>query len=240
MDGPLVLQTELGNLHLNEGDFYLLPPGMRHNWHNPGSYTGSVIALLIDTNSPVSWPALSGVDACLHDLGRIVNRLHRFSATGDAQLQQCFWRAADHLTAEEELEPMMTTGVLLSLLGQIHERLIQSPRLTPQSTNIAREIYRILQRNVENRLDIPKISALVGVSPTRAKQAFQEEYGCGIIKYFNHLKMVQAKRLLCDPSLTIEQVSYRLSFASPCYFSRAFAQHTGQCPSSFRSSIDHH
>ena len=238
MQGPLTLQTEVGDQHLDEGDFYLIPPGLRHNWCNKGTYTGAVMALLIDTSSPGLWPAETGVDNCCRELARLVNRLHRFSVAGDAELQHSFWLAADHLTAEEACEPIVTTGVLLTLIGQILGRLAVSSRLAPPPTDIAREIHRLLQNRVHHRLDIPQIAAAVGVSPTRAKRDFHDAYGCGIMAYFNHLKILQAKRLLCDPSLTIEQVSCRLSFANPCYFSRVFTQHTGETPSNFRRSTD--
>jgi len=52
--------------------------------------------------------------------------------------------------------------------------------------------------------------------------------------YFNELKIWQAKRLLCDPSMTIDQVSRKLEFSSAAYFSRAFQRHTGQTPTDFR------
>jgi AraC-like DNA-binding protein len=238
MQGPLTLQTEVGDLHLNEGDFYMIPPGLRHNWRNDGSYTGAVMALLIDTNIPGLWPAGTGLDTCCRELARLVTGLHRFSVAGDAELQHSFWLAADHLTNEEACEPIVTTGVLLTLLGQIHGRLAVSTRAAPPPSDIAREIHRLLQNRVQHRLGIPQIAASVGVSPTRAKRAFHEAYGCGIMNYFNHLKILQAKRLLCDPSLTIEQISARLSFANPAYFSRVFTQHTGESPSTFRRSTD--
>ena len=74
----------------------------------------------------------------------------------------------------------------------------------------------------------------LGVSPTRAKEAFRKAFGCGIVAYQNELKIWQAKRLLCDLSLTVDEVSARLGFSSHSYFSQVFLQHTGETPTEFR------
>lgn len=239
MQGPMTLQTDAGNLRLDEGTFYLIPPGVRHSWRNDRSYTGAVLALLIDPNASGNWPVESGVDACCIELARLVTDLHRFSVSGDGELQHSYWLAADHLTTEDPCEPIMTTGVLLTLLGQTIVRLAADRPRAGQATtakDVAREIRRLLANRVHDHLDISQIAGAVGVSPTRAKDAFHAAFGCGIISYFNQLKIWHAKRLLCDPSLTIEQVSDCLSFANAGYFSRVFTHLTGQTPSQFRRS----
>jgi AraC-like DNA-binding protein len=238
LQGPLTLITAAGEERLDVGIFYLIAPGVRHHWRNDGRHTGTTLGLLIDTDSPGRWPAGTGVDVCCREIGSLADRLHRFSVAGDTELQHSYWLAADHLTAEAAREPVVTAGVLLTLLGQVRERLAAGPRTAVTQDDVARKIRQLLLNRVHDRLDIAEITSVVGVSPTRAKQAFREAFGCGIIAYFNQLKIWQAKRLLCDPSLTIEQVSYRLGFANPGYFSRVFAQHSGETPTDFRSQSD--
>lgn len=235
VQGPLTLQTEAGDVHLEEGDFYLVPAGLRHNWRNDGPFTGAVMAILIDLTAMEHWPEESGVESCCGQLAPLVTDLHRFSTSQDSELRRSYWHAADHLIEEEPCEPILTAGLLLTLMGQLHDRMSERTRNSPPPlTDIAREIHRLLYNRVHDRLDIPHIAGHVGVSPTRAKRAFQVAYGCGIMTYFNHLKILKAKRLLCDPSLSVEQVSHSLCFANPGYFSRVFTQQTGSTPSDFR------
>jgi AraC-like DNA-binding protein len=75
------------------------------------------------------------------------------------------------------------------------------------------------------------------MSPTRAKQVFRATYGCGIMDYFNQLKVWQAKRLLGTSSLTVEQVSRKLGFSSASYFSRVFQRYTEEAPTDFRAAL---
>jgi AraC family transcriptional activator of pobA len=49
--------------------------------------------------------------------------------------------------------------------------------------------------------------------------------------------MVEAARLLRYTDLTIGQIAFRVGFADPLYFSRAFKRHTGTSPQAYRESV---
>jgi AraC-like DNA-binding protein len=102
---------------------------------------------------------------------------------------------------------------------------------------LAQRIRRLLLARVSERLSISQIARETDSSPTRAKEAFREAFGCGIISYFNQLKIWQAKRWLSDPTLTVDVVSDRLGFANAGYFSRVFQQQTGETPTEFRRQL---
>ena len=93
---------------------------------------------------------------------------------------------------------------------------------------------RLLLARIEEHLTIEEVARHVCLSATRAKQLFRATYGCGIMAYFNHLKIWHARRLLGSSGLTVEQVSRKLGFSSPSYFSRVFRRCTGESPSDFR------
>lgn len=234
LQGPLALCTSDGDLPLDAGVFYVVAPGVRHFWRNNGRQTGATFSLLLDTSHAGRWPAGSGVESCCRELQSLVHSLHRLTTSGDRELHQTFWLAADHLTAEEPREPLALTGVLLTLLGQINERLSGEP--TPSTTDVdaAQRIRRLLLARVRDQMSIGQIAREVGMSPTLAKESFRAAFGSGIMTYFNQLKIWQAKRLLSDPSLTVQQVSQQLGFSSASYFSRAFLKHTGETPKEYR------
>jgi AraC-like DNA-binding protein len=165
----------------------------------------------------------------------VVTACHRFSVAQDTELNHSFWLAADHLTAESPREPAATSGVLLTLLGQVTARLTEvssSPASTPD--DVAQQVRLLLLSRVNDRLSINEVATVLGVSPTKAKDLFRKAFGCGIIAYHNQLKIWQAKRFLSDRTLTIEQVSRRLGFSTHSYFSQVFLEHTGESPTTYR------
>ncbi len=122
----------------------------------------------------------------------------------------------------------------MALLGHCSHRLEGATEQAAPPDDVAQQIRRLLLSRVNDRLSINDVAGQVGVSPTRAKAAFRKAFDSGIIAYHNQLKIWQAKRLLCDLSLTVDQVSGKLGFSSHSYFSQVFFQHTGETPSDFR------
>ena len=236
LHGPLTLITDEGDLPLDAGVFYLLAPGVRHHWRNSGRQTAATMGLLIDARHPGRWPAGTGVEACCLKLIDLVQGQHRFSVARDDALRHAFWLAADHLTSDQPRETMTTVGALLTLLGQAATRL-EGRSAEPENVadEVAQQVRRMLLSRVNDRLSINQVARELDVSPTRAKESFRQAFGCGIVAYHNQLKIWQAKRFLCDRSLTVEQVSKKLGFSSHSYFSRVFLQHTGESPIAFRS-----
>lgn len=234
LQGPLVLETAKGGHSLEVGDFCLMSADVEHNWRNPSRQTGATLGLLVDVSRPGRWPAASGVADCCGRLGRLATGIHVFRTGTDEELHRAFWTAADHLTAIESREEVAVTGALLSLVGICVRRLEGRGEGAAVANDLAVKIRRLLLARVEDRLSITEIARELRVSPTSAKEAFRRAFGTGIIAYHNQLKMWQAKRLLADHTLTVDQVSRRLGFSSHSYFSRVFQQHTGRSPTQFR------
>jgi AraC-like DNA-binding protein len=230
----LILANDRGDQSLDAGGFCLLAPDVRHHWLNQGDHTGATFGLLIDADHPGQWPAGTGVEECCQKLTRLVKGVHRFNMNREDELRHSFWLAADHLTSVQSRQTISIVGALLTLLGQCIERLEGQPAEIPPANDLAQQIRRILLSRVGERLSINEISEVLAVSPTRAKEAFRKAFGSGIMAYHNQLKIWQAKRLLSDPSLTVEQISRRLGFSSHPYFSQMFLQHTGESPTEFR------
>jgi AraC family transcriptional activator of pobA len=234
IQGKLILCTTDEEFPLEAGVFCLIAPGVRHHWRNEGRATAATVGLLIDTSRPDRWPAGSGVNECCRELQTHVHGVHRVRTAGDQELHQSFWQAADHLTAERPREQLALTGALCSLIGQINERLSGTSGTVVANPEVAQQIRHLLLTRVRDQLTISEISQELGYSPTKMKAEFRKAFGCGIMSYFNELKIWQAKRLLNDHSLTVEQVSRQLGFSNSSYFSRAFIKQAGESPSAYR------
>ncbi len=234
LQGPVTLHTQAGDHPLDAGALCVIGAGIGHHWVNAHRQTAATFSVLLDAEHAGRWPNSSGVADCCRELQRRVRGVTCFRAAGDRELHHAFWQAADHLTAERPRDPLALVGALLSLLGLVRERLGTDQPTSPARTELAQEIRRLLLARVSDRLGIKAIARELGASPTLIKQAFRAAFGCGIMSYFNQLKIWKAKRLLGDPSLTVEQVSAQLGFANPAYFSRVFSHQTGESPTVFR------
>ncbi|MEQ8846761.1 AraC family transcriptional regulator [Botrimarina sp.] len=235
--GPIVFETEHGRRTLEAGHMYLLPANELHHWECVGDDYGATIGLLIDAENPGRWPKGTGVAECCDKLNRLVDAPKLFSMASDPGLRHAFWQAADLLTTEEPCSQIIVNSTLWQLLGLAVDRLEGVEQQSDDWLDTAKRIRRVLLNHVYDSPSVESIAREVGMSLTNAKKVFSATYGCGIKEYLNQLKLYQAKRLLGDPTLTVEQVSYKLGFSSTAYFCRMFRARTGFTPTDFRRSL---
>jgi AraC-like DNA-binding protein len=63
------------------------------------------------------------------------------------------------------------------------------------------------------------------------REDFKDYTGLSPYQYFLEMKINKAKEMLSDGVLSVKEVSYKLAFQSPYYFSRLFKKKTGVAPS---------
>jgi len=235
--GPITFVAESFRRTLESGQFYLLPPNEVHHWEAESSDTVATIGVLVDTDNPGKWPANSGVIHCCRRLRDLVDEPKLFSTAANPELRSVFWQAADILTLERPCNPLTINSAVWLLLSLAADLL--SPKVDDlgSTREAAKVIRRILLTRVYDSPSVEQIAREANMSLTQAKKVFQETYGCGIKTYLNQLKLYQAKRLLGDERLSIEQVSLKLGFSSSAYFCRMFRARTGRTPSDFRKNL---
>lgn len=234
VQGTLTIVTPREVIELSAGMVCLLPRGARHQSCNHGERNATVMNLLVDTRHPGHWPRESGVTECCRELHRLVRRFETFNTAADTELARVFWQMADRVSNDGPCNTAATVGFLWALLGRIVELLNGAAADLP-SADAARRARRFLAARVHDQITVSQVARAVQMSPPRLQQVFRSAYGCGIMHYFNQLKVKQAQRLLADSALTVDQVSRKLSFSSPTYFSRVFLRYTGQTPRDFRA-----
>lgn len=103
-----------------------------------------------------------------------------------------------------------------------------------------KEILDFLQNNLYRKLTIKDIATAVGKSESTVKQLFSQFRKDGIMKYYNSLKIKEAKKLLREGKYNITQISDLLCYDNPQYFSKCFKLYANMTPSEYKSSISQH
>ena len=100
-----------------------------------------------------------------------------------------------------------------------------------------KELLDILQAHVYGRLKVADVAKAVGKSQSTVKSLFHEFYPGGIMRYYNALKIKEAKKLIRENHYTLAQIAELLCYDSPQYFSKCFRDATNMSPSQYRQSI---
>lgn len=108
---------------------------------------------------------------------------------------------------------------------------------TEINNKLAEDIIKILKNNLYGRLSISDISKSISYSKAYVFRQFKTATGKSIIEYFTDLKISVAKELLKENTLTIKEISDKLSFDSPNYFTKTFKKTTGLTPTAYKKRV---
>jgi len=86
-------------------------------------------------------------------------------------------------------------------------------------------------------ITLQSLAAFAGVHPNYLTQTFRKQTGLSCMQYLAQLRMEKAKELLRETDLKISDVSVRVGYENPLYFSSYFKKWVGVYPSEFKEGM---
>ena len=75
----------------------------------------------------------------------------------------------------------------------------------------------------------------VFLSRTQLHKKLKALTGMSATHFIRHIRLSEAKELLKNPDLNINEIAYRVGFSDPNYFTRCFGEEFGESPSETRN-----
>lgn len=91
-----------------------------------------------------------------------------------------------------------------------------------------------MNENIEKKLRLEEIASHFGYSKSHFYRLFLKEIHYSPMDYFLHIKIERACQFLVHTDMKINQISFKLGFDDPYYFSRIFTKITGMSPKKYR------
>lgn len=92
------------------------------------------------------------------------------------------------------------------------------------------------EKNLSRPLNVDTICQDNLISCSKLKQLFKTYFNCGVIEYFNNMRIDYAKQLIRSSTKSFSEISDMLGFNSIHYFSRYFKKITGMTPTEYSQS----
>jgi len=99
---------------------------------------------------------------------------------------------------------------------------------------ILKKVQDFIQRNYQHQVRLEDIAKICCLTPNYLCSLFREETGLTLHQYLFKIRMEKAKQFLENSDLSIKQVSYKVGYKDPNYFSRTFKKNTGLPPTRYR------
>lgn len=127
--------------------------------------------------------------------------------------------------------------IYLALRGQQGDLL----RLAAQRERYTPGLLRVLShisRHLEERLEVPALARIAGMSSSSLYEAFRQATTMSPIQYVKRLRLDRARQLMREEGCQAAEAAFRVGYESPSQFSRDFRRHFGLPPKRYLESGD--
>lgn len=219
-----------GEMEIKEGSFITILPNLRH-WIIPGSKSSESGFSRSDERWSATYVTFDG------RLGRAL--------IGDKSVKSTSWvrsigirepivSAFRRLREVAETQGPFFQNILGSIVLEIFALTLSyegSQIHDKAELEVLEKAKAVLTESLYRRLDMEQVAESLDVSYKAFGDLFRSYLGMSPYQYFLNLKINKAKELLASGSYSVKEVSYKLAFQTPYYFSRFFKIKTGTAPS---------
>lgn len=110
----------------------------------------------------------------------------------------------------------------------------KSPELDRHETERLWHAREILCRDLENPPTLSELAHAVGTNHCRLNAGFRKLYGTTVFDYLRQKRLIEARRLIQEEGANVTEAALKVGYNSISSFSKAFNQHYGQPPITFR------
>lgn len=103
--------------------------------------------------------------------------------------------------------------------------------------DIVDSAIQYMKDNLERSISVEELANHLNYSHSYLYSLFKEETGYSPIHYFNHLKIQKSCQYLSFTDMSIKEISYKMGFNDPFYFSRLFKKLMELSPSAYREKL---
>jgi len=214
-----------GEAMITPGTMLLLVPGERH-WYQPDT----------DTGWTEYWIGFKGECAEAWLERNFIDRENNIYHPGiSSSLLNIFNESISLVKAEPPCMQQLVSSLIPQILARLYAgRQQEGYSLTEDS--FFEKARNLFENHIYDKFDIEEITTTLSINYYSLREYFNQHTGMSPYHYFLQMKINRAKELLLQGDMSVKEVSFKLAFDSPYYFSRLFKKKTGISPSQWNGA----
>lgn len=235
----VVITAGAQELTLESGQMYIHKPNEFHKIRCDGTRAANSVILSFDCSCPELMSIAGIVITCSAEERRLMGLI--ISEATDAfstPLGTPYTRVLEKsLSGEFGCEQMIQL-----YMEQLLIRLIRGNKRSVAIKNTANstllpKICEYLENNIDKHFSFSDIQREFNISASVIKRLFKDNMNCGIMEHFSRLKVDAAKQMIRENEFNFTEISEKLGFNTPQYFTTVFRRISGMSPSEYEKSV---
>ncbi len=235
----VVITAGAKEMTLQAGQMYLHKPNEFHKIRCDGTSAANSVILSFDSESSALMSIAGAVITCTPNerklMGNIISEATEAFSTplGTPYISVLEKSNSGKFGCEQMIQLYMEQLLILLIRGNMHTVTAKKA----DSESLLLQICDYLERNVEKSLCFDDIQKKFNASASVIKRLFQNNMSCGIMEHFTRLKVDTAKQMIRENEYNFTEISERLGFNTPQYFTTVFRRVSGMSPSEYSYSV---
>ena len=218
-------------LQLTAGDVFLIKPGQVHRFVNSEDAEGWL--LIADSKF------VGDEEKCIFDNFSLSASSFKIDEKRKEELRQMAILLEHRVNDVKEQQANAVVAHLVEafiavIAEAIQEHNSQHTSLSPRHVEIVLLFRKLLAEHLSKNRQPSYYASLLNISTVYLNEVVKRVTGMSTALYIKGEVVLQAKRLLCNTTLSVKQLADRLGFDDEAYFSRLFSKATGVSPVAFR------
>ncbi|TCS78082.1 AraC-like DNA-binding protein [Muricomes intestini] len=221
VDGKGIIEVDGKTYSIKKAEAFCIPRGKRHKYYADNQDPWSILWVHFKGENTKYFP----LDEC-----RTVQINSKYSENRMAVFFNLIFRVLERNYTMGNF--IYLSQVLSLLLAEVYyrEKVDESSVQDKHVTMVIRFMYK----NLTKQLTLEEISREVDLSKSYLNSIFKEQTGRSPVDFFLHLKMQEACKLLQSTDMYIYEVSTKMGYTDPYYFSRIFKKVVGVSPKEYK------
>lgn len=127
---------------------------------------------------------------------------------------------------------------IITLLSEINKNSIKTNKNITAATTLTTNFKELIYTHIKTQHQVSYYASMLNVTPNHLNKSIKSVTGKSPTKWIDETILLEAKYLLYQTNLTINEIAMQVGHYDQSYFSRIFKKHEGITPIEYRKMIE--